>query len=141
MKPQGFEFSVPPIAEITGRIGVIRFHGRNSAMWEKRELLSSMLRFDHYYSSREMAEWVPWIRSMDERADEVHVIMNTNNGDQGTYNSRLLHYQLGESLNHPSSLFPNWARKLPLAPGLGPTRGDYAHAGVGGYSTTLTERL
>ena len=66
-----------------------------------------------------------------ERADEVHVVMNTNNGDQGTYNSRLLHYQLGEGLNHPSSLFPNWARKLPQASGLGPTRGDYAHAGAG----------
>ena len=146
-EPQGFESSVPPIAEITGRTGVIRFHGRNSAMWEKRGLPSSVLRFDHYYSPREMSEWVPRIRSMNERADEVHVIMNTNNGDQGTYNSRLLHYQLGEGLNHPSSLFPNWARKLPRAPGLGRTLGraagenpSWPNPGAG-YSTTLTEPL
>jgi len=52
-----------------------------------------------------MSEWVPRIRSMEERADEVHGIMNTNNGDQGTYNGRLLSMLLGEGLNQQAFLF------------------------------------
>ena len=104
-EPQGFDSSVPPLAEVTGRLGVIRFHGRNSMTWEKKGLESSVQRFDHYYSSDEMSEWVPRIRSMEEHADEVLVIMNTNNRDQGTYNSRILHALLGEGLNQPASMF------------------------------------
>ena len=90
---------------MTGRLGLIRFHGRKQATWEKTGLRSSAERFDHYYSPDEMSEWVPRIRSMEERADEVHGIMNTNNGDQGTYNGRLLSMLLGEGLNQQASLF------------------------------------
>ncbi|MDP6494834.1 MAG: DUF72 domain-containing protein [Dehalococcoidia bacterium] len=104
-EPQGFDSSVPPLAEVIGRLGVIRFHGRNDATWEKKGLKSSTQRFDYYYSPDEMDEWVPRIKSMQERAHEVHVIMNTNNGDQGTYNGRLLSRLLGEGLKQQSSLF------------------------------------
>ena len=52
-----------------------------------------------------MAEWVPRVRSMEEHADQVYVIMNTNNRDQGTYNSRVLSALLGEGLNQQTSLF------------------------------------
>ncbi len=95
-EPQGFGSSVPPLAEVTGSLGVIRFHGRNDATWEEKGLESSVQRFDYYYSPDEMGEWVPRIRSMEEHADEVHVIMNTNNRDQGSYNGRLLFGLLGE---------------------------------------------
>ena len=104
-EPQGFDSSVPPLAEVTGSVGVIRFHGRNDTTWEKKGLQSSGQWFDHYYSPSEMAEWGPRVRSMEEHADEVHVIMNTNNGDQGIYNSRLLSMLLGEGLIQQASLF------------------------------------
>ena len=104
-EPQGFDSSVLPLAEVTRKLGVIRFHGRNEATWEKKGLRSSAQRFDHYYSPNEMGEWVPRIRSMKEHAEEIYVIMNTNNGDQGTYNGRLLGTLLGEGLNQRASLF------------------------------------
>ena len=83
---------------MTGRLGLIRFHGRKQATWEKTGLRSSAERFDHYYSPDEMSEWVPRIRSMEERADEVHGIMNTNNGDQRIVNAQPLGEILGEDL-------------------------------------------
>ncbi len=40
---------------------------------------------------------------MQENAAEVHLVMNTNNQDQGVVNARLLGDMLGEGLKNPSS--------------------------------------
>ena len=80
-EPQGFNSSIPPVADVTGEIGIVRFHGRNRETWEKKGLKSSSERFDYYYSQDEMEEWVPKIRMMKQHAQEVHVVMNTNNRD------------------------------------------------------------
>ena len=45
-----------------------------------------------------MYKWVPRIRFMQEQAGEVHLVMNTNNMDQGIANSRLIGSILGEGL-------------------------------------------
>ncbi len=37
-----------------------------------------------------LEEWEPKIRMMQENAGEVHLVMNTNNQDQGIANARLL---------------------------------------------------
>ena len=47
-EPQGSDSSVPPLAEVTARLGIIRFRGRNEATWEKKGLKSSAQRFDYY---------------------------------------------------------------------------------------------
>ncbi|MBM3957970.1 MAG: DUF72 domain-containing protein, partial [Gemmatimonadetes bacterium] len=47
-------------------------------------------RFDHYYSREELGEWLGPIRRLEEQAAEVHLVMNTNNRDQGPVNARLL---------------------------------------------------
>ena len=95
-EPQGFEFSVPPLADVTGEVGIVRFHGRNREKWEAKGLKSSVERFDYYYSADELNEWVPKIRMMRESAPEVHLLMNTNNRDQGIVSARLLRNMLGE---------------------------------------------
>ena len=103
-EPQGFNSSVPPVADVTAEIGVVRFHGRNKDTWEKKGLRSSSERFDYYYPQEEMEEWVPRIDVMRQHAREVHVIMNTNNQDQAIVNARLAENLLGEGLNQRASL-------------------------------------
>lgn len=88
-EPQGFPSSVPPIAVATSDIGFVRFHGRNRETWEKRTQTSAE-RFDHWYEREELAEWAPRIRDLARETAELHLIMNTNNDDQGPANARLL---------------------------------------------------
>lgn len=88
-EPQGFASSVPPVAEATSDLAYMRFHGRNAATWEAPGGTSAE-RFDWYYSEEEMAEWVPRIRALQEETRAVHALMNTNRGDQGPVNARLL---------------------------------------------------
>ena len=97
-EPQGFKSSVPPIPDVTGEIGVVRFHGRKSEAWEAKGLSTAAQRFDYYYSEDELAEWVPKIRMMQDNASEVHLVMNTNYNDQGIVNARRLAQLLQEGL-------------------------------------------
>ena len=97
-EPQGFNSSVPPVADVTGQFGIVRFHGRNRDTWEKKGLKKSAERFDYYYTEAEMAEWAPRIETMRSSADEVHVIINTNNQDQASVNARLAAKVFDESL-------------------------------------------
>ncbi len=92
-EPQGFQSSVPPVAAATNELGFVRFHGRNYEMWEARTKTSSE-RFDHYYRPGEMDEWVPKIAALAEETEAVHLILNTNNFDQGPSNARLLQERL-----------------------------------------------
>ena len=39
-EPQGFKSSVPPVVEATSDVALVRFHGRNREMWEKKALVS-----------------------------------------------------------------------------------------------------
>ncbi|MFW6056907.1 MAG: DUF72 domain-containing protein, partial [Chloroflexota bacterium] len=87
--PQGFRSSVPPIAEVTAKAAVVRFHGRNTAAW-KSGGNSAAARFDYYYSREELEPWAQSIKECSECALETHVLFNTNNGDQGVVNARLM---------------------------------------------------
>ena len=95
-EPQGFKSSVPPVADVTGKFGMVRFHGRNRDTWEARGLTTAAHRFDYYYSEEELEEWAPRIGVMRENASQLHLVMNTNNRDQGIANARLLGQILGE---------------------------------------------
>ncbi|HAM45031.1 MAG TPA: DUF72 domain-containing protein [Propionibacteriaceae bacterium] len=88
-EPQGFASSVPPIAEVTADTAIVRFHGRKSEAWETKNA-SPGDRFDYYYDEEELAPWVDRIRGCAAVASEVHVLFNTNNGDQGVANARLM---------------------------------------------------
>ena len=49
-EPQGFPTSVPPVAEATAEVGVVRFHGRNAETWAKRGATVAE-RFDYAYGN------------------------------------------------------------------------------------------
>lgn len=87
--PQGFRSSVPPVAEATAEVAVVRFHGRNRETWERASRVASE-RFDYYYSPEELEEWLPRLHYLTENAAEVHILFNTNKGDQGVANARLM---------------------------------------------------
>ncbi len=74
-EPQGFASSVPPVVDATSEVAVTRFHGRNAELWQKK-VASAAERFDYLYSDEELAEWIPRVEALAERARETHVLMN-----------------------------------------------------------------
>jgi uncharacterized protein YecE (DUF72 family) len=93
--PQGFDSSLPPIAETTANdLAMVRFHGRNTQAWNvKSETASERFRYD--YPKRELREWVPKIGSLAENARETHVLMNNCYRDFAVRNAR----ELGDLLS------------------------------------------
>ena len=82
--PQGFVSSLPPVAEATADIAVVRFHGRNSADWESG---SVQRRFKYLYSEAELAEWGPRLVGLAERTESTHVLMNNCYRDYAQQNA------------------------------------------------------
>jgi uncharacterized protein YecE (DUF72 family) len=78
-EPQGFRFSVPPVAEATSGLAIIRFHGRNAETWEEKGIPADE-RFDYLYNEEELTEWLPRIHRLAETA-EVHVIFKNKHAD------------------------------------------------------------
>jgi len=94
--PQGFDTSMPPVYETTSpRLAVVRFHGRNAETWNVRGAPPSV-RFQHDYSDRELEEWVPRLRAMEEQVEEVHAIMNNNYSNWSVKNAKRLEELLAE---------------------------------------------
>ena len=93
-EPQGFESSIPPLAEATSDIGIVRFHGRNREMWERRGATTGD-RFDYLYSEDELEEWVSPVQRLAETAREVHVLMNNCVRDKAVVNAGQMRMLLG----------------------------------------------
>jgi uncharacterized protein YecE (DUF72 family) len=88
--PQGFVSSLPPLALATSReLAVVRFHGRNKEVWEKKTRTAAE-RFEYEYSRRELQGWAPKIAALAEQARETHVVMNNCYRDYAVNNARQL---------------------------------------------------
>ncbi|MFD4629873.1 DUF72 domain-containing protein [Streptomyces sp. NPDC058284] len=93
---QGLPHSIPPVAPVTApRHAVIRFHGR-SAAWGTG---SKEDKFRHTYTRTELAEWLPRVRDMAERADEVHVLFNNCCADAAVRAAESMKDLLGEHVS------------------------------------------
>jgi uncharacterized protein YecE (DUF72 family) len=87
-EPQGFKSSVPPEVAVTSPdLAVVRFHGRNAATWEAKNITPAE-RFRYLYSRAELAEWVPRIREAADQSREVHLMFNNCYANYGTTNAR-----------------------------------------------------
>jgi len=95
-EPQGSPASVPPIAEATSDLAVVRFHGRARATWVKA-VETARERFAYLYGDDELREWVPRIRRLADRTREVHVLMNNCYGDYAVRNARRMIELLAEA--------------------------------------------
>jgi uncharacterized protein YecE (DUF72 family) len=88
--PQGFDSSLPPIAEATSKdLAMVRFHGRDPDIWEKKSQTAAE-RFRYDYSQPELGEWAPKVKELASQARETHVIMNNCYNDYAVRNARQL---------------------------------------------------
>jgi uncharacterized protein YecE (DUF72 family) len=92
-EPQGMPSSVPPVAKATSSLGVVRFHGRNREMWEKKGA-SVTERFNYLYPEGELQEWVPKIKELSAQTNQVHVLFNNCYQDKAVVNARQMAFLL-----------------------------------------------
>jgi uncharacterized protein YecE (DUF72 family) len=86
-EPQGFRSSVPPVAEITSDISLVRLHGRNKDTWEKQGI-GPAERFNYLYSEAELREWSPKIKELADKTKQCHVLFNNCYEDKAVANAR-----------------------------------------------------
>lgn len=92
-EPQGFKSSVPPVAEVTSDIGLIRFHGRNKETWEKKGI-SPAERFNYLYTEEELKPWASKIGELAKQIKELHVLFNNCHQDKAVVNARQICFML-----------------------------------------------
>jgi uncharacterized protein YecE (DUF72 family) len=78
---------VPPVARLTGPIGYVRLHGRNTKTWWGR---GGGDRYDYDYSPAELHQWVQKIRELAERSSRVYVFFNNCHAGQAARNALLM---------------------------------------------------
>lgn len=86
-EPQGFPSSMPPIAEATADLSIVRFHGRNRETWEKKGITATE-RFRYLYNREELEEWLPRLERLASQAPTMHVLFNNCYGDYAVRNAR-----------------------------------------------------
>lgn len=100
-EPQGFKSSVPPVADVTSHIGLVRFHGRNTETWEKKGI-GPAERFNYLYSKEELEPWAGKIGELASQVREMHVLFNNCHEDKAVVNARQTSLMLG-SLTRPQT--------------------------------------
>lgn len=93
-EPQGFKSSVPPVAEVTSDLGLIRFHGRNSETWEKKGI-GPAERFNYHYNEEELRPWADKIAEISQQSREMHVLFNNCYQDKAVVNAKQMCFMLG----------------------------------------------
>jgi uncharacterized protein YecE (DUF72 family) len=83
---------LPPLAEVTSRIGYVRLHGRNSAKWWQHE--QAYERYDYSYTSEELGEWLSKIKKLDGIAEKTFVFANNHWRGQAVSTIRQLRIML-----------------------------------------------
>lgn len=93
--PRGARNAMPPIAEVTSALAMVRFHGRDPARWE-RTSGSARDRFRYDYSLAELEEWVPALNRLAAESEETHVLFNNCYRDRAVTNARQMRVLLGQ---------------------------------------------
>ena len=85
--PPGFKSSIPPVAETTANVALVRFHGRNRQTWGKKGI-SPAERFNYLYTEEELTEWIPKIKQLASKTRQTHVLFNNCYQDKAVVNAR-----------------------------------------------------
>jgi len=93
-EPQGLKSSVPPLAQATASLGLVRFHGRNLENWERKGIPSAE-RFKYLYSQEELKEWAPKVKQMAGETEELHLIFKNKYRDFSVKNAFMMKQLLG----------------------------------------------
>jgi uncharacterized protein YecE (DUF72 family) len=87
-EPQGFASSIPQVWEATcPDLALLRLHGHNREMWEKKGLKTSAERFNYLYSAAELEALGGPVKELAGRAQRVHVLFNNCHGDKAQRNA------------------------------------------------------
>jgi uncharacterized protein YecE (DUF72 family) len=70
----------------SGKLAIVRFHGRNTDTWEAKVTQVSQ-RFRYLYDESQLREWLPMIRAISEQTEEVHLVFNNCYGNYATTNA------------------------------------------------------
>lgn len=87
--PQGFTTSIPPVAEVTAPLSIVRFHGQRNDSWGERGVTTHD-KFGYVYTEPELKAWEPKIEHLANSAREVHVLMNNCYQDYAVRSARLM---------------------------------------------------
>jgi uncharacterized protein YecE (DUF72 family) len=87
-EPQGFKSSVPAVWQVTcPELAIVRFHGRNTATWEKKGLASSAERFNYLYAEDELRGLAGHVQDLSAHAATTHALFNNCYRDFGQRNA------------------------------------------------------
>jgi uncharacterized protein YecE (DUF72 family) len=103
-EPQlGSASMAPHMAVTSPELAVLRLHGHNYKTWYKKGETSAD-RFDYLYPEEELLEWLPRIRALADRANEVHVLFNNNRSNYAVINGLQMGRLLDLGLRSPESI-------------------------------------
>ncbi len=76
----------PPEVEITAPWSVIRFHGRNPAMAERRAPTNRV--YDYAYNEEELRPWAATVKDLAKQVERVYLLFNNHYRGQSARNAR-----------------------------------------------------
>ena len=77
------------------KLAVVRFHGRRAETWEAQGI-PVVERFRYLYDEDELSDWVPRVREVASKAEQVHVLFNNCYANYGATNALQLAELLGD---------------------------------------------
>ncbi|MDR7484207.1 MAG: DUF72 domain-containing protein [Armatimonadota bacterium] len=80
------QYLPPPEAAVTTRWSVIRFHGRNPALVQRR--VSTDVAYDYLYSRDELQAWARTARGLARDVDALYLMFNNHARGQAARNAR-----------------------------------------------------
>jgi uncharacterized protein YecE (DUF72 family) len=80
------QYLPPPNVEVTAGWSVVRFHGRNPMLLQRRASTSQA--YDYLYSSDELQEWANTARQLAQRVETLYLMFNNHARGQAALNGR-----------------------------------------------------
>ena len=77
---------VPPLAVASGRVGYVRFHGRNREAWFSKDA-DRDAKYDYLYREDELDEWIDRIRDIARASEKTYVFTNNHYRGQAPANA------------------------------------------------------
>jgi uncharacterized protein YecE (DUF72 family) len=79
---------LPAVAEVTGPVAYVRFHGRNAAQWHAHT--AAWQRYDYDYADAELRAWLPRLSALAAQAEQTFVIFNNTPRAQAVADAQAL---------------------------------------------------
>jgi uncharacterized protein YecE (DUF72 family) len=82
-----------PSSEVTGPVGYVRFHGRNTATWWRG---TNVTRYDYSYTPQELVPWTDRIAEIEAQTEQTFVFFNNHANGQAPRNAEMIASLLDE---------------------------------------------